>query len=144
MKNALRQHHTAIQTGLKITSTLLIWAILGLPGFAQTYRSISVPSPKTGYGSNPTGLIRDSHGNLYATNANGHNGQPPVYFGTVVEITASGTFRILHTFHGGDGYNPWGLLRDENGNLYGTTSRRGRFKCGSIFRLTLTSANPRP
>jgi hypothetical protein len=56
-------------------------------------------------------------------------------------------FKVLHTFHGGnhDGANPFGLLvRDNAGNLYGTTEDGGDGKglcvsfflgCGTAFKL---------
>ena len=35
-------------------------------------------------------------------------------------------FKVLHTFHGGDGANPVGVLvRDAAGNIYGTTEAGG-------------------
>lgn len=135
MKPTLQPHHTTTQTSLKNIGTLLIWLVLGFPGFAQSYRFISIPNPKSGYGSGPTGLIRDDHGNLFATNVNGPT-KLPNYDGTVVEITASGTTRILHTFHGSDGDSPWGLFRDENGNLYGTTEWGGGNDFGVVYKIT--------
>src|SRR5579872_4081591 len=58
------------------------------------------------------------------------------------------TFKVLHTFHGvpNDGESPGGVLvRDEAGNLYGTTGEGGRGEgvcvsffvdgCGTAFKL---------
>ena len=50
---------------------------------------------------------------------------------------------ILHTFEGKeDGARPWGLIRDQAGNLYGTTSEGGNLSCpddtngcGTIFKV---------
>jgi uncharacterized repeat protein (TIGR03803 family) len=57
-------------------------------------------------------------------------------------------FKVLHTFHGKDGANPFGLLvRDAFGNLYGTTANGGDGKglctsffygCGTAFKLAPT------
>jgi uncharacterized repeat protein (TIGR03803 family) len=50
-------------------------------------------------------------------------------------------FKVLHTFHGPDGANPFGVLvRDSAGNLYGTTGIGGtgkcsRYGCGTAFKL---------
>jgi uncharacterized repeat protein (TIGR03803 family) len=50
-------------------------------------------------------------------------------------------FRVLHTFHGPNGYAPAGVLtRDSAGNLYGTTEGGGTGKCtssgcGTAFKL---------
>jgi uncharacterized repeat protein (TIGR03803 family) len=41
-------------------------------------------------------------------------------------------FKVLHTFHGPNGYGPGGVLvRDAAGNLFGTTEAGGTGKCGS-------------
>ena len=49
-------------------------------------------------------------------------------------------FKVLHTFHGPNGYGPGGVLvRDAAGNLYGTTVAGGTGKCnsgcGTTFKL---------
>lgn len=71
------------------------------------------------------GLIMDSGGNLYgATNDGGSSGQ----YGTVYEISTTGTETILHNFidNGVDGLYPQGsLILDSSGNLYGATSAGG-------------------
>jgi len=54
------------------------------------------------------------------------------------------TFKVLHTFHGKDGAFPLGqLLRDGDGNIYGTTGEGGSGKCygygcGTVFKLSST------
>ncbi len=50
------------------------------------------------------------------------------------------TLTVLHTFtRGGDGRYPTaGVLRDANGNLYGTTSVGGSLPFGSVFRVDTT------
>jgi len=48
------------------------------------------------------------------------------------------SYRVLHNFTGGlDGSGPGSgrLLRDGNGNLYGTTIGGGAFGCGLVFKL---------
>jgi len=47
--------------------------------------------------------------------------------GTVFQLTPSGDLNVLHSFTGGsDGGTPVvGLIADEAGNLYGTTSAGG-------------------
>jgi uncharacterized repeat protein (TIGR03803 family) len=41
-------------------------------------------------------------------------------------------FKVLHTFHGPNGYGPGGVLvRDAAGNLFGTTEAGGTGKCGT-------------
>jgi uncharacterized repeat protein (TIGR03803 family) len=43
---------------------------------------------------------------------------------------------VLHEFEGVDGADPWaGLIRDETGNLYGSTTYDGPGSNGTVFRL---------
>jgi uncharacterized repeat protein (TIGR03803 family) len=87
----------------------------------------------------PSGVIRDSAGNLYATaSAGGSTGH-----GLVVRVDPAGNETVLYNFTGGaDGGNPLGgVVRDSAGNLYGTTSRGGMTTnvcgdgCGVVFKL---------
>lgn len=55
------------------------------------------------------------------------------------------TFKVLHTFHGGNGASPWTqLTRDPEGNFYGTTGSGGKpckiygQGCGTVFKLDKT------
>jgi uncharacterized repeat protein (TIGR03803 family) len=85
------------------------------------------------------GLIRDAKGNLYGT-----TGACGAYgFGTVFEITKQDTATVLYSFTGGaDGGQPIaGLVRDAEGNLYGTTNEGGAtgcfgLGCGTVFMVT--------
>jgi uncharacterized repeat protein (TIGR03803 family) len=85
------------------------------------------------------GLIRDKAGNLYGTTSNGG----AFNVGTVFKLDTAGTESVLYSFAGGaDGANPMGgLVRDDGGNLYGTTYQGGDFTCnppygcGTVFRL---------
>ena len=85
-------------------------------------------------GSNPyAGLIRDDAGNLYGTtNAGGPSGR-----GTVFMLDPAGTETVLYRFTGGaDGARPYaGLVRDDAGNLYGTTSSGGANSVGTVFKI---------
>jgi uncharacterized repeat protein (TIGR03803 family) len=81
------------------------------------------------------GLIFDTNGNLYSTTTYGG----AYGYGTVFELTADGTEKILYSFGGqtGDGESPvGGVIFDTNGNLYGTTSVGGTFYAGTVFELT--------
>jgi uncharacterized repeat protein (TIGR03803 family) len=81
----------------------------------------------SGDGANPQGdLIEDSSGNIYGTTSLGGS----TGFGTVFKLDSAGNESILHSFHGHstdtDGLYPYGaLVRDQAGNLYGTTSSGG-------------------
>jgi uncharacterized repeat protein (TIGR03803 family) len=87
-------------------------------------------------GENPqTGVTRDAAGNLYGTTSFGgsNNG-----WGTIFKLDPTGTLTVLHTFQLGDGANPDGtLIRDSEGNLYGTTPYGGtdNGSNGVVFRL---------
>jgi uncharacterized repeat protein (TIGR03803 family) len=87
--------------------------------------------------NSPTGLSRDSSGNLYGTSwLGGQYG-----FGTVFELSPSGsgwTERILYSFQdGSDGAWPYsGVVWDgASGNLYGGTIRAGQNEAGTVFEL---------
>jgi uncharacterized repeat protein (TIGR03803 family) len=80
-------------------------------------------------------MIRDEQGNLYGT-AWGYNGG--YGNGAVYELTSAGVLKVLYEFSGGaDGLAPYGgLVRDNAGNLYGTTTRGGTFGFGTVFEVT--------
>ena len=86
------------------------------------------------------GLVQATNGNFYGTTANGSN----FGFGTVFEITPTGTLTTLHIFQGPDGGAPYaGLIEATNGDLYGTTSLGGAHNtcslgCGTVFQMTLS------
>ncbi|HEY4112954.1 MAG TPA: choice-of-anchor tandem repeat GloVer-containing protein [Rhizomicrobium sp.] len=87
---------------------------------------------KSGDGERPMGnLVADSADTLYGTTEGGGAHQ----WGTVYKITPSGKESILYSFcNCSDGGGPdAGLLRDGEGNLYGTT---GDNSGGTVFELT--------
>jgi uncharacterized repeat protein (TIGR03803 family) len=90
------------------------------------------------------GLVRDTKGNLYGTTEEGGTGTCSGGCGTVFEVTSSGTETILHSFceTARDGGSPLaGLIRDAEGNLYGTTSSGGTYlSYGTVFEVTPKSA----
>jgi uncharacterized repeat protein (TIGR03803 family) len=86
-------------------------------------------------GAYPVGaLIQDAAGNLYGTtNAGGAHG-----YGTVFKLTLSGALSVLYSFTGGmDGNAPYSsLVRDAQGNLYGTTYYGGAANHGTVFEVS--------
>jgi uncharacterized repeat protein (TIGR03803 family) len=89
-----------------------------------------------GDGAFPNGVISDSHGNLYGTtNMGGAFGQ-----GTVFEFTSGGSIKTIYSFTGGsDGGEPFdsALVRDSQGNLFGTTMfDGGKISFGVVFKVT--------
>jgi uncharacterized repeat protein (TIGR03803 family) len=72
------------------------------------------------------GLIEGSDGNFYGTTSSGGSiGNNYVLNGTVFQLTAAGTYTVLHTFQGGtDGTNPKApLMQATDNNFYGTTTQ---------------------
>jgi uncharacterized repeat protein (TIGR03803 family) len=88
------------------------------------------------------GLIQATDGNFYGTTyAGGANG-----YGTVLQMTPSGTLTTLHSFDNADGRNPTALIRDTSGTLYGTTASGasviGKYHrcsgvCGTVFSVSV-------
>jgi uncharacterized repeat protein (TIGR03803 family) len=88
-----------------------------------------------GDGATPmAGVIVDAGGNLYGTTRFGGAGNE----GVVFKLSPSGKETVLYSFTGGDdGSEPLaGLVRDGNGNFYGTTSEGGANNAGVVFKLT--------
>jgi len=82
-------------------------------------------------GADPeAGLIEDGNGDLFGTAYGGG----AAGLGTVFEVPAgSSTITTLATFNGTNGANPIaGLIRDNNGNLFGTTVSGGPAYTGTI------------
>ncbi|HEY4114786.1 MAG TPA: choice-of-anchor tandem repeat GloVer-containing protein [Rhizomicrobium sp.] len=86
-------------------------------------------------GAFPTGIpLLDNDGNLFGTTQQG--GQ--YGSGTIYELTPDGTETVLYSFSGPvDGGSPLpGLVRDDNGNFYGTTQQGGANKYyGTLFKF---------
>ena len=93
-----------------------------------------------GYGSSPDSVIRDAEGTLYGTTTYGGSFAQ----GAVFKVDQKGNETVLYSFSGAEksfGFNPNGVLRDEQGNLYGTTMFGGQAGgcfgggCGIVFKL---------
>ncbi len=83
------------------------------------------------------GLLRDKQGNLYGTTIDGGS----FNFGTVFKIDTAGTESVLYSFAGanGDGSTPDSrLVRDKQGNLYGTTLWGGAHSSGTVYMIDTT------
>jgi uncharacterized repeat protein (TIGR03803 family) len=97
-----------------------------------TLTALHVFNARAGDGRNPRGtLFFDQLGNLFGTTYQGGTHDQ----GTVFEIDSGGNYRVIYSFSGGaDGKWPRaGVIMDQFGNLYGTTSNGGEFNGGTVF-----------
>jgi len=96
------------------------------------------------------GLIADDAGNLYGTTYEGGAAcSESGGCGTVFKLAPDGTETVLYAFqNGSDGAFPSaGLIADQSGNLYGTTSQGGHVQakcggsgCGTVFSVAPSGA----
>ena len=93
-----------------------------------------------GFGSDGT-LIQADDGNFYGTYEGIPFSSRYKSYGTVFQMTPSGTLTTLYSFTGGnDGKWPVaGLVQASDGNFYGTTYDGGAGGWGTVYRLSLTS-----
>jgi uncharacterized repeat protein (TIGR03803 family) len=93
---------------------------------------------RTNQGTNPTGVIADQAGNLYATAGYQYTNQ---CCGVVSKLTKSASGRwnasVLYGFpSGNDGSWPsTALAQDSAGNLYGTAFYGGQYSSGMLYEL---------
>jgi uncharacterized repeat protein (TIGR03803 family) len=97
-------------------------------------------------GGSPSGpVVLDTAGNLYGSTGFGGqltslcaevNNTPGC--GVVFKIDKTGQYTVLHDFDGTDGqWAYYGVIRDAEGNLYGTTAEGGTSTCfcGTVFKI---------
>lgn len=82
-------------------------------------------------------LIIDTKGNLYGTAGSGGGGICDSGCGVVFKLSPAGKETVLYEFKGGnDGVGPTSsLVKDRDGNLYGTTREGGASDQGTAFKL---------
>jgi uncharacterized repeat protein (TIGR03803 family) len=94
----------------------------------------------SGYGNRPDSVIQDTEGTLYGTTTYGGSYAQ----GTVFQLDQKGNETVLYSFRGAAknfGFDPNGVVRDEQANLYGTTGLGGEaggcfgYGCGIVFKL---------
>ena len=90
------------------------------------------------------GLTPDAAGNFYGTTVVGGTHLFSNFFGgTIFKMTPTGQITVLYNFCSQpncvDGSEPTpGVIRDEAGNLYGTTDLGGAFGTGTLFKVDTT------
>ena len=90
-------------------------------------------------GSPRGGLVFDKAGSLYGTTTAG--GDASCLCGVVFKMTPQSSgkwkYQVLHRFTGSDGYSPQaGVILDDKGNLYGTTTEGGPGGYGVVYEIT--------
>jgi uncharacterized repeat protein (TIGR03803 family) len=122
---------------LPLALVLVLAAVTIYPAQGQTF-TVLYNFKGSPDGANPyAGLILDEVGNLYGTTYAGGSSK----YGTVFEVNNAGKETVLHSFAGAfsDGSFPdGGLVRDANGNLYGTTEAGGTYRSGygTVFKVS--------
>ncbi len=118
-------------------------AMGGFPGFGTIYELNAdgtvtlLHSFSSDEGQSPNGwLVSDAQGDLYGTAQSGGSGSDfvcPAGCGTIFKLVPDGHLAVLYQFDNQSGYAPLGgLLRDAEGNLFGTTN----LDQGTAFMLT--------
>jgi hypothetical protein len=83
-------------------------------------------------------LALDSAGSLYGT-ANGGDpkcGPCGVIFKLAPQKSGKWKYSVLHTFHGPEGADPYGVILDSKGNIFGTAYDGGKYGYGVVFEIT--------
>lgn len=115
-----------------------LFALAGLAAipstWAQTYATLYAFTGGTDGALPEGGVVLDPSGNLYGTTTGaGQDGLE----GSVFKLSPKGKFTLLHSFGtgGAAGADPYNLVRDPAGNLYGTTVGGGSSNAGTVFKL---------
>ena len=120
---------------LAIMLVLAVLAPRSAQAQAYSYKvlySFTGPPDGVAPGGGGAGVTLDAKGNLYGTTTGGG----PYSSGTIFKLDTKGKETVLYSFAGGsDGMDPnAGLVRDAQGNLYGTALEGGAGG-GTVFKL---------
>jgi uncharacterized repeat protein (TIGR03803 family) len=134
-----RTSNTAIRAGLAFAVCFAVTVFSASSAHSQTYEVLHSFAGGSDGGGPFAGLLTlDPEGNLYGTTEYGGS----FTYGTVFRIDKAGNNTVLHPFTGGvDEMKPYGgVIRDNDGNLYGTAA--GGYDSGSpfgtVFKLSAT------
>lgn len=118
-------------------------SLLWMAGVIATSAQVFTPFSLDGTdGASPdVAPVQGINGNFYGVTLTGGANSDPYYCcGTVYEATPSGKFTTLYSFcartNCPDGSGPTGIIQGVDGNLYGTTAAGGRYRRGTVFRIT--------
>jgi len=138
----------ALSAGCAITVTLALLLplllIVALPVQAQTLTTLhSFKGGSDGRWATG-GLVLDAQGNVYGSTLGGGTAHKNPGYGAIYEVSASGAETILYSFERAeDGKSPGGtgpngsLVRDSQGNFYGTTASGGANRnAGTAFKVS--------
>jgi uncharacterized repeat protein (TIGR03803 family) len=106
---------------------------------AQNCTDGSEPTAGLTYQGAQTGALYDGVSTLYGTTSGGGANDG----GAVFALTPAGSETVVYSFNPAtqDGTGPEaGLAIDRAGKLYGTTTQRGQFGSGTIFRVSVGGA----
>jgi uncharacterized repeat protein (TIGR03803 family) len=139
LKEHLPLPSKTLSTPILAICTMVALAIgTAAPAFAQSEAVLYTFRGGTNAALPFAGLVRDFAGNFYGTTLWGgaHND------GTIFKLDRHGKETVIYSFTGGtDGIAPQAsLIRDDAGNLYGTTKRGGPSDAGTVFRIDPTGA----
>jgi len=83
-------------------------------------------------------LALDSAGDLYGMAQGGDPKCGPcgVIFKLAPQENGKWKYSVLHTFHGPEGADPFGVILDGKGNIFGTTYDGGKYNMGVAFEIT--------
>ena len=134
--NKKRQRRISPKQGLRaaLMLAILVGAVTTQSAQAQTLHVLYNFAGSSDGGDPYASLIRDAAGNLYSTF--GYGGGTS-FSGGVFKVAPDGTETVLYSFTGGaDGAFPEAaLIRDNAGNLYGTTTQGGSDNIGVVFKV---------
>jgi hypothetical protein len=83
-------------------------------------------------------LALDAAGDLYGSNLGGDKKCGPcgVIFKLSPQKSGKWKYSVLHTFHGTEGADPYGVILDDKGNIFGATEDGGKYNMGVVFEIT--------
>ena len=142
MSSFVRPFETRLRALSMALAIVLLSALAAAPAAeAQNFTVLYSFNGGDGYWPLYGSLVQDSAGNLYGTAEYGGSSG----YGTVVQVTQSGTANVLYNFTGGaDGGFPYAGLVLLGNTLYGTTayggsSGCGGYGCGVVFAVDMST-----